>query len=413
MRKSDAKILLLVIIVTLLFILGLFVGYKSKRPQYVFLNGPDLSRSGDSSYPTLDMSLFKEVWDKISTDYVDQDIEEQNLIYGSIKGLVEGLDDKYTTFYTPGETIEMQSQNEGKFEGIGVMLRYGGEYTYIESVIDGYPASKADVRAKDIILEVDGEDMLRKRSVYVASKILGEEGTEVEIKVFRESLQEFFTKKIKREVVVFDNISSEILEHDICFLKIYKFTEKSVGSFNNLWDTKIGELTNSSGECRAVILDLRGNPGGYVDSALYISSEFLKKGSVLLNEVDRGGNRVSKTSSRDGLFEDVPVVVLVNSGSASASEIVCGALQDHKRAIVLGEATVGKGFEQKVIPFADGSTLHLVYKKWLTPNNRYVKADSPIVPDIEFVISQEDIQKGFDSQKQEAIKLLKSKIALN
>lgn len=402
-NNKFAPILVFTVLISVVFVGGFFFGY---RLNYINQQIGSSSNNNESSVSVITGNgIYNEVLSKIRNEYISKDLDEKKMTYGSIRGLVESLDDKYTLFLDPEEKKEYSSQNAGEFEGIGTTLRYNGEYTLIESPIDGFPAQKAGLMAADMIIEVNGEDMHKKRANYVASKILGEAGTEVKIKVFREKDGTTYEKNITRALIDMENIEFKMLDNGIAQIKILKFTEASEYDFRLLWDKIITEVVSNNP--KGIILDLRNNPGGYVDSAVYVLEEFLPSKTEIFSEVNREGEEVQKFTAREGKLLNIPVVVLVNTGSASASEIVTGALQDHKRAQVVGEPTVGKGVEQKVINLSDGSQINLIFKKWLTPNGHFIKPDDSIKPDQIVELTTENFEAGIDPQIEKAKELLK------
>lgn len=404
--EKYAKILLKTILLVFVFTGGFAFGYRMKDfANQRYISGYQSRMNSGIVEKKSGMDIFYEVWDEVEEGYIEREIDNEVLVYGGIRGVVESLGDKYTTFFDPEETKEMSNRNGSIFEGIGTTLRYEGEYTIIETPIAGFPAEASGLMPKDIILEVNDEDMRRKRAHFVAEKIMGEAGTEVKLKVFRENDGQVYEKTIVRQVIDMANIDYTDLGDGIFQIKIHKFTESSVLEFKTKWSEIIEEIT--SNKVNGIILDLRSNPGGFVDAAIYVLEEFFDKGTLILSEVDRDGNEVNRTTKRSGGLSDIKVVVLVNSGSASASEIVAGAFQDHERAILVGEETVGKGVEQKVVSLSDGSSLHLVYKKWLTPDGHNVSYENPIVPNEVVEYTTEDFEQSRDPQLDRALELLR------
>ncbi len=384
------------LIVVIVFLFGIILGHLSTKKV--------IQTEFREIESTPKLELLFEVWNKIQSDYVEKEVDEQEMLYGTVKGLVTSLGDKYSVFLSPSEVEEYNNDNAGIFEGIGTTLRFDGDYTVIETPITGFPAHRAGLMPRDVILEVDGEDMTRKSAQYVATKILGEVGTQVHIKIYRESENEFYEFDISRERIDFDNIELRHLGNGIYQIIVHKFTEDSLNVFKKDWT----EITNSINSPKGIILDLRNNPGGYVEGAEYILNEFLPKNTVLYIEEDRDGNQRITKSNKTGKFKDVKMVVLINSGSASASEIVAGALRDNDRTILVGQETLGKGVEQKVINLSDGSELHLVFKKWLTPNGQNVTFEDSIRPDIEVEYSTENFKNNEDPQLDKALEVLQS-----
>ena len=398
------KLLLFLLLGAVVFVAGVYVGKVDLRKNS---DGGNYTLTGDFSEKSgeVNVNLLWEAWNQLESVYINKNLDGQKLLYGAVRGLVESLDDPYTFFLSPDETEDYLKGNASAFEGIGTTLRYNGEYTVIESPIDGYPARNAGLEPGDAILEVDGEAMRNKSAAYVASKIRGTAGTTVKLKVFKISSQREEEFEIKREKIDLDNVTFKDLGNGYVEIKIIKFTEENVAAFNQQWDSVIQSVLSKNP--KGIVIDLRNNPGGYVDSAKYSVSEFLEKGKTILSEENRDGDRTVHKVERTGLLKNIPIVVLVNEGTASASEIFAGALQDNGRAKVVGMKTVGKGVEQRIVELDDGSSIHVVFRKWLTPNEKNISKDSPIVPDYEVDYSMEDFNKGLDPQLEKGLELIK------
>jgi len=349
-----------------------------------------------SQYKGVDVNVLWETWSKLENEYINSNIDEQNMIYGAVKGMVGSLNDPYTNFLTPQDTVEYEKSNKGIYEGIGATLRQDGSYVVIETVLDNSPAQKAELKANDAILEVDKASMENKTVFEVVALIRGTEGTSVELKVWRQSTQKEFVISITRTQIAVDNIEFQKLDTNIGMLTIHKFTEQDVSAFNQLWDTVAKEIQDSN--VKKLVIDLRNNPGGYVASVEYMLGDFIPKDSVIFIEENKGGLKVEHKVERTGRFLNIPIVVLVNEGSASASEIFAGAIQDYTRGKVIGAKTVGKGVEQKVLSLSDGSILQVVFQKWLTPKGRNISKTEPITPDV--------IEEDYTKQEAKALELL-------
>lgn len=384
---------------------GVFFGGYILGKNSIYLN-PDEYRKQQyvlenslKEFKSIDLTTLWQVWDKIDKDYLDGEINHEELYYGVIKGLVSSLDDRYSSFLTPEEAKAEKEVASGQLEGIGVTLRQEEQYVVIESVVDGFPADKSGVKNADIVIAVDDQDMLNKTATEVATKIRGKAGTTVKLKIYRDSEKKDVEFNIVRDKIDVDNIVLGENRNGVQVIKVYKFTESSVESFKKIWDEVASKVNNSN--TKAIIIDLRGNPGGYVAGVEYMLEDFLPKGSILYHEENNGGIFDTAKSTRDPRLANKPLVVIVNGGSASASEIFAGAIQDHNRGVVIGEKTVGKGVEQKVYKFEDGSQLNLVFQRWLTPNKRQISMDNPIIPS--------EIIEKYNDQTEKAFNLLLNK----
>lgn len=385
--KAVTKVIIVFFLVVMFFLGGFLLGrldLQSADGQSGSNTASQYRVRGDlkTEYKDVDVDLLWEIWDIIESEYIESDVDGQELLYGAARGLVTGLDDKYTAFLSPDETSQYLSSNKGEFEGIGTTLRQEGEFTVVESPIDGSPAQQAGLQPGDLILEVDGNDVQGKTVYEVAATIRGEAGSDVILALFRPDSAERYEVTITRAKIDLDNITLEDLGDGYYKVKIFKFTEESVEAFNSQWDAIANELAGKQ-NVKGIVVDVRNNPGGYVNSVEYVLGDFLKEGLIIFQEEDRAGRVVNHTVRRQGRLLDIPVTVITNEGSASASEIFAGAMQDHSRATVIGTQTVGKGVEQRLITLSDGSTLQLVFQKWLTPSGKNISADDPIIPDIE------------------------------
>lgn len=396
-----SRILLMFLAILIIFLAGFYVGRVDINKILVQGNNSGVSNRFSSNSNGTDVKLLWDVWDKIDNEYIKQDVDNEKLLRGAIKGLVASLDDQYTAYLDPQESETYYSLSRGEFQGIGTTLVEKDGLVVIETPLDMSPAQKAGLQPNDIILEVNGEDVT-KQSVYdVAAKIRGDAGTTVALLVQKVKSDEVVKLDIVREVIDIDNILVTDLGEGIVKISVLRFTEDSVLEFNNLWDEKVEEALSYNP--KGIVIDLRNNPGGFVNSVEYALGEFLEKGKVSFMEEDNKGRREVFKVDRKGLLLDMPMVVLVNRGSASASEIFAGAIADNERGQIIGESTVGKGVVQKLIEFDDGSILQLVFKKWLTPDGVSISKESPIQPDIE-------VEDGKE-QQEKAIELLKEQLS--
>ena len=363
----------------------------------------------DKNSDTVDFSLFWDVWNTVEDGYVDADkIDENTMVYGSIKGMVESLDDPATVFLDPDETEEFNLSSEGKyFEGIGAELGYDDGAVIIVSPLEGSPAKEAGLRPGDIILKVDDHEVISSDTVYdIVSLIRGEAGTKVTLEVLHSGDVEPIAVEIERKEITVPSMSWELAgeNKDIAVISLDRFTDASYSEWVNSWDTIVNEVVGSGKD--KIILDLRGNPGGYLDAAVYAADDFLNEGDIIVQQRDRNDNLDVSKASGKGRLIDKEVVVLVDAGSASASEILAGALQKNGRAQLVGAKTYGKGTAQSVIDFNDGSSLHLTIMQWLLPDGESLTRDTPITPDIEVKYTNEDFINGDDPQLVKAVEML-------
>ena len=394
--QKPARILFLFLIVVVIYVAGFYTakidlvgGLNSQSARNVLEGEKIQERNG------VDVGLLWEVWATLEREYIDPEkLDGKDMLYGATEGLVEGIGDTYTSFLNPEQTKEYLSSNKREFQGIGTTLAEEGEFVIIESPIDGSPAERAGLKALDVILKVDGADMKGKVAVEVAKVIRGEANTKVKISYYRPSTNETNEIEIVREKIDLENISVKMLDNGIAHLKVYQFTEADVATFKKEWDMNIQRIVESSP--KGVIIDLRNNPGGFVDAVRYSLGDFIVKDKVVFMEETRTGQKTEYKVNRQGRLLDVPIVVIVNEGSASAAEIFAGAIQDHNRGEIIGTKTVGKGVEQKLVDLSDGSMLQIVFQKWLTPKGRNISKEEPITPDLLIEEPQAQLDKSIE-----------------
>lgn len=398
-NQKTKSILVLGIMFVLVFVGGIITGRNiSADGLSVF----DISRV--SSRVNLDR--FWRVWDVVASNYVDSDkVDVEKMVDGAIKGMVNSFDDPATVYLDKEETEEFDSASEGKyFEGIGAELGYEDGQIIVVTPIEGSPAKAAGIRPGDYILKVDDYEFSTNDSVYDAvAKIRGEAGTDIVLNILHRGETSPVDIKITRSEITVPSMTLEFVGEDseIAHLKVSRFTDNSYVSWVSLWNSKVEEIKKAG--VNKIVLDLRGNPGGFFDAAIYAGDDFLNSGYVISQQRDGEGNIVKYESKDGGNLTDVKVVVLINSGSASASEILAGALQQAGRAKIIGESTYGKGTAQKVFTLSDGSSLHLTILKWLLPDGTNIDRENPIKPDFEIKLTNEDFIKGNDPQMSKAL----------
>ena len=394
-NKSLQKTLGLAILLVCIFVLGFVSGRE--------FQGKDILNDNKEK---VDTTMYWDVWDILRSNYVDSsEISPQDMMYGSIKGLVNSYNDPATVFLTPEETEEFKATSEGKyFQGIGAELGYEDGNIIVVTPLDGSPAKAAGIRAGDYILAVDDKDITAEDTVYdVVARIRGEEGTKVKLKILHKDSNKPVEVSIERKQITVASMNVDFLENkSIALFRVNRFTEASYSEWVNEWNTKIQEIKDA--KVNKIILDLRGNPGGFFDAAIYAADDFLQGGYTISMQQD-GKGKIDKYESKDGgNLTEVKLVVLVDGGSASAAEILAGALQQADRATIVGEKTYGKGTAQNIIDLSDGSSLHITTLKWLLPNGNWLNKEEPITPDVIIEFTDEDVIAGKDPQLVEAIK---------
>jgi len=387
----------------IIFTGGYFLGVRGFKVQVENAKKINIVREIPPDKSNVDFSLFWKVWDTLSTRYFDKSkINQKSMVYGAISGMVSALGDPYTVFLPPNDNKVVNEDLSGSFEGIGIEIGFRGNQLTVVSPLPDSPAQKAGIKAGDFIVGIKDEAKKVDRgtvgiSLPDAVKIIrGSAGTKVTLMLTRDESEKPIVITVERAKL---NVPSVTLEYvgNVAHLRIIKFGGSTLAE----WDKKVSEIYMNK-NTKGIVLDLRNNPGGYLEGAVDIAGEFLKTGSVGVIEEDSNGVKTEFKTQRIGKLTHVPLVVLVNGGSASASEILAGALKDNKRAKVVGEKTFGKGSIQEPMDFSGGSGIHLTIARWLTPAGVWLD-EKGLTPDIEIKI---DENSKIDNQLEEAIKLL-------
>jgi carboxyl-terminal processing protease len=380
------------------------------------------SKEPPPSVSNVDFSQFWLVLDKIENNYYDKKaIDPQKVLNGAITGMVSSLDDPYTMYLPPKQNDDFKDGMAGKFEGIGAELGMKNKQIIIVSPIDGSPAKKAGIKAGDTILKVNNQSVAGWSLNQTVDKIRGKKGTEVTLNILHKDAEKPVDIKITRDTITVKSLTSwtkpvkevESINKDadglsqkaddkIVYIRLSQFGDSTNKEWSDL-ALKVNEEIQKDPSIKGIVFDLRNNPGGYLNDAVYIASEFVKDGTAVMQE-DKNGNRESYPVSGNGILTEIPLVVLINKGSASAAEIVSGALRDHGRALLVGETSFGKGTIQQAEDFGGGSGLHVTIAKWLTPNGTWVgngKNGKGLEPDV--VVSIDEKNPDHDAQLEKAI----------
>ncbi|MEJ2178313.1 MAG: S41 family peptidase, partial [Gammaproteobacteria bacterium] len=327
--------------------------------------------------PLDELQVFAEVFGKIKSEYVDE-ADDVDLLRDAIQGMLNGLD-PHSTFLEPEAFKEVRISTEGKFGGLGIEVTTEGGLIKVVAPIDGTPAADADIRSGDIIVMIDGKPVRGMDLREAVDSMRGEPGTRIVLSISREDTPEIIEVPLVRAIIKVASVRGEMLENGFGYARISSFQS---GTSNNLRAQLEKLVKQNGGELDGLILDLRNNPGGVLNSAVDVSDLFLEQGSIVATRGRDSSVDASYRARPGDILDGVPLVVLVNGGSASASEIVAGALQDHERAIIMGTRTFGKGSVQTVIPMNNGGALKLTTARYYTPDDRSIQARG-IEPDIE------------------------------
>jgi carboxyl-terminal processing protease len=364
-------------------------------------------QGADEATPEELQTLFKpfwEAWELVHTQYVDQPVDDLALMRGAISGMLEALGDQHTSYMDPQEFEDANAGLEGTYEGIGAYVDTSGDYLTIISPIKNSPAEAAGLRPGDRIIAIDGEDMAGIAPELARRRVLGPAGSVVRLTIQREGESEPLIFEITRAKIVVASVEHEMLENGIGYVKL-----------NTFGDTTTRELRAALQEImaanpRGLVFDLRNNGGGYLQTAVEVVSEFVPSGVVLIEKYG-DGTQDTYEARTGGLATKIPLVVLVNEGSASASEIVAGAIQDYGRAELVGMTTFGKGSVQIWTPLSENQgAVRVTIAKWLTPNGRTIH-EVGLEPDFEVELTEEDFRAERDPQLDKAIEVLEQLIS--
>ncbi len=346
---------------------------------------------------------FWQAWDLVHEQYVDQPVDEVALMRGAIKGMLEALGDPYSSYLDPVQFEESNSHLEGEeYEGIGAWVDVSGDYLTIISPMPDSPAQEAGLKPGDQVVAVDGEDMTGIDGLAVRDRVVGPRGTQVTLTIRREGIEEPFDVTVTRANIIVPSVESKMLENDIAYVRLLVFGDDTTRDLREALKELLKE--NPKG----LILDLRYNGGGYRDTAIEVSSEFLKDGVVMYQQFGDGTRDTYETNGK-GQATDIPMIVLINEGSASASEIVAGAIQDRERGQLLGTQSFGKGTVQVYTPLInEQGAVRITVARWLTPSGGTV-AGVGLTPDVIVEITDEDVEQDRDPQLDKAIEILSGK----
>ncbi len=370
----------------------------------------------------IDFSLFWDVWQRLFRSYIDREsMDAQKMVWGAISGMVSSLGDPYTVFLPPKENKDFKEDLGGAFEGIGAQLGLEEGRIVVIAPLKGTPAEQAGIKTGDVILKVDNEDTAGWTVAEAVTKIRGPKGTSVTLNVLHPKATKPVDISIVRNTITVPSVelwikkAGEITEisglpqatairtkpGSVAYIALTRFGDRT----SDEWNKAVSDMAAAkarNGSIKGLILDLRNNPGGYLDGSVFIASEFLRSG-IVVTQVNSDGTRDDFRVSRRGKLLDIPLVVLINKGSASASEIVAGALRDYRRATIVGETSYGKGTVQTPEELPGGSSVHITTGRWLLPKGDSISKVG-ITPDV--LVEMEDATASTDAQLAKAVELL-------
>lgn len=385
------------------FIAGLYIGYH----QSDTLANSGVFMGGDALPPAeVDFGPLWKAWSVLDEKFVPatttKAVTREDQLWGVIQGLAASLGDPYTVFMPPAKASIFEEDIRGEFGGVGIEIGMRGEILTVISPLKGTPADRAGILAGDKVVKIDGESTEGISVDEAVTKIRGEIGTNVTLTIAREGLNEFKDFTLTRAKIEVPTIDTELRNDGVFVIKLYNFTATSP----NLFRDALREFVSS--KSNKLVLDLRGNPGGYLEAAVDMASFFLPAGKTVVTE-DYGKNGEPRVHRSRGfnIFEssNLKMAILVNQGSASASEILAGALQQHGVAKLVGQSTFGKGSVQELVKITPETSLKVTVARWLTPNGTSI-SDGGVKPDVEVAIEQKDVEAGKDPQLEKAVEIL-------
>jgi carboxyl-terminal processing protease len=407
--KNNSKVLLILIALFfsgVFFFFGFSIGKNQQNAPVAFdLATIENKKSTDNE---VDFALFWDVWDLVKEKYVDHDsLEAQDMINGAINGMLAATGDPYTVFLDQDKFAELNEELQGSFEGIGAEVGIKDEILTIVTPLADSPAEKAGLRAGDKVAEIEGQTTADMTIDDAVDKMRGPKGTELHLKIFREDdegMMESHDITVVRDTIHLDSVRVDFLDNDIAHVKLMQFGEDTVKEFNKI----IAQMKQKN--TKGIILDMRNDPGGILGTAITLASKFLPANAVVVMEQDADGKQTKLYTEGTHPLVDMPVVVLINEGSASASEILAGALRDNREDIVIvGEQSFGKGSVQELIPMGDATAAKITVAKWLTPSGEQIN-EVGIAPDVEVEYTNEDYKNDKDPQLDKAIEIMLEKI---
>ena len=399
------KVIFSLIVLSATFSAGYLVGFRGYQGSLTQFPKVTINRELPQDKKDLDFSLFWRVWDTVNSSYFDKEkIIPAQMVYGAIEGMVQALGDPYTVFLSPDKNKVVQEDLLGSFDGIGIQIGFKGSQLAVIAPLPESPAEKAGIEAGDFIVGIkDPEKGIERGTIGISitdavSAIRGPAGSVVTLTLLRDGVEEPIVVDVTRESIDVPSVSLAFVgdKESIAHVRLLKFGGETEGE----WEIAVTQILTKP-DVKGIVLDLRNSPGGYLQGAVDIASEFMKNGHVVVIE-ERGDEKSEYVVEKLGRFLNTPLVILVNGGSASASEILAGALRDDKKIQLVGETTFGKGTIQEPQQVDGGAGLHITIARWLTPSGVWVDGKG-LTPDFEL---ENNADTPEDEQLQKALELL-------
>ena len=392
---------LVIVLLLVTFMAGLYIG----RSKYVQNNyrekNVELANINSNKTERVDFNLFWDVWETIEEKYIDE-LDYQKMLRGAITGMVASLDDPYTVYMDPEANKEFQEEIAGTFEGIGAEIGIKNNKLTIISPLPSSPAEQAGIKARDTILAINGEGTIDMNLIEAVARIRGEKGSTVTLNIIRSDWDEAQDIEITRDTIEVESVTWDLKKQNgksIAYIELIYFGEDTSTEFKKVVTDIMAY------EVDGIILDLRGNTGGYLETSIEVGSEFVANGQVIAIESFSDGEENKFKAKNGARLANISVVVLIDEGSASASEIVAGALRDHRQSKLIGQKSYGKGSVQELESYDDGSSLRVSVAKWLTPAGKNINGEG-LSPDIEVELSDEDYDNDRDPQLDKALEII-------
>ncbi|HBI33650.1 MAG TPA: hypothetical protein DEA43_03465 [Candidatus Moranbacteria bacterium] len=406
MLKYFVQIFAIILLGGGIFWMGFENGKNSGQLEApISIEGATFKNKDQGADGAIDFSLFWSVWDLLKSKYVDAgSLDAKKLYYGAIKGMLAATGDPYTTFLDPVENQKFGEDISGNFEGIGAELGIKNGILTVIAPLQGTPAEKAGIRSGDKIIKIDGKSSGDMTIEEAVDHIRGKKGTSVVLTVYREGNADAQDITVQRGIINVKSVTFEVKENNIAYIKITRFGDDT----NKLFAEAIKKV--SAAKNQGLVIDLRNNPGGYLETSIDVASKLLPKGKIVVIE-ESGNKSQKKMYTRGGdVASEIETVVLINEGSASASEILAGALKNNRSNITLvGKKSFGKGSVQEFIEMPQGTAAKITVARWLTPDSTQIN-EQGIKPDNEVEFSDEDYENNRDPQLDAALKILKEKL---
>jgi len=380
---------------------GYYFGYQqgTKKPQTVVIRG--VANLEEGKLEAIDFSLFWDAWRALKEKYVEADkIDNQTLLYGAISGLFGSLKDPNSVFFPPTDAKKFNEDISGEFGGIGAEIGTRNDQLVVIAPLKNTPAERAGLRPLDKILKVDETDVANLAPEEAVKFIRGEKGTTVVLTILRNGWDKPKEISIVRDTIQIPTLDWEIKDGNIAYIHLYNFYEKAPFLF---YQAAVEIIFKNP---KGIVLDLRNNPGGYLDAAIDLAGWFLKPGEIVVSEEFRSDQKQVFTSYGNGVFKDIPIVILINEGSASASEILAGALRDNRAVKLIGKKSFGKGTVQELEPLKDNSMIKITIAHWRMPAGQLIEKNG-LDPDYEVNLTDEDLKANRDPQLEKAMEILK------